>query len=224
MAPHRLLALGLALMCALAGVSAVLLSPLHAKNPQLQAELVAMQDTISNARQLRDGALASTVAQMRVTELNAANVARLHAILDQYGWPGKKLVGKDGSHAAYLLAALSVGHDPATVVADQAFLQRVLTLMNRAGDDVDKTDRAILDDRVAAMTGQPQRYGTQLKCEAGVLMPLTPIRDRAHLDERRAAVGLRPFRAQLKNVAFQVGCLGEDGGLRGRPPRSTDTP
>ncbi len=211
MTPHRLLALGLAVLCAIAGVGAALLRPLHAKNPELQAELVAMQEAVSEARRDRDNAqrgvfVNPTDEQIRVTELNVANVARLKQIIERYGWPGKKLVGSDGAHAAWLIATLSVGHDPATVVEDNAFLAQVLALMKRAGNDVSKSDRAYLDDRVAAMNGQPQTYGTQWGCPDGELVPLTPVRDESGLDARRKAVGLRPLHEQLKDMMFQIGC------------------
>ncbi len=225
MTPHRLLAAGLALMCALAVVGAALLSPLHAKNPALQAELVAMQDANGDARAIRNGVPPSAngpgvrtigdpdaivagieAAQAGVAELNVSNLVRLKAIIDQYGWPGKKLAGSDGSHAAWVIATLGVGREPATIAQDSAFLVRVLELMKRAGDDVSKTDRAWLDDRVAAITGQPQTYGTQLRCEGNALVPITPIRDQAHVDERREAVGLKPIKAQMRDLAMQTGC------------------
>jgi hypothetical protein len=152
-----------------------------------------------------------TVAQMRVTELNTVNVARLKEIIGQYGWPGKKLVGSDGARAAWLIATLSVGHDPATAAEDKAFLARVLGLMKGAGNDVNKGDRAWLDDRVATLSGQPQTYGTQWACRDGQFSPITPVRDQAGLEARRKAAGLKPLKEQLKNMRFQIACFSETG-------------
>jgi hypothetical protein len=39
----------------------------------------------------------------RVVDLVRAHTARLRAIVSQYGWPGRSLVGEDGADAAWLL-------------------------------------------------------------------------------------------------------------------------
>ena len=64
---------------------------------------------------------------------------------------------------------------------------------------------ALLTDRVLAEDGEPQRYGTQAEIVDGAVR-LSPIEDEAHVDERRAELGmmsLEHYRAQLeKNYAF----------------------
>jgi hypothetical protein len=55
----------------------------------------------------------------------------------------------------------------------------------------------MLADRVAVHRGQPQRYGTQAKLLDG-RMVLDPIADSAHVDERRAALGMPPLREYVR--------------------------
>lgn len=49
---------------------------------------------------------------------------------------------------------------------------------------------AMLEDRVRVADGKPQLYGTQL---GGAPLRFDPIEDEAHVDERRAGVGLPPM-------------------------------
>jgi hypothetical protein len=50
----------------------------------------------------------------------------------------------------------------------------------------------MLEDRIRALEGRPQTFGTQLDWQAGRLSPL-PIEDEAGVDARRAKAGLSPL-------------------------------
>ena len=55
----------------------------------------------------RDEALRAELLALAAHAGDAAGADRLWAILDDYeAWPGHKLVGEDGEHAAWLLAQL----------------------------------------------------------------------------------------------------------------------
>jgi hypothetical protein len=117
--------------------------------------------------------------------VDAANSARMAEILDEYGWPGFRLVGRDGASAAWLL----IQH--ADLTPD--LQERGLLLMTVAVEegDADSGDWAYLVDRVLVANGEPQVYGTQWELtEAGEWTPRTPIEDEANVDARRASVGL----------------------------------
>ncbi|MBG0827528.1 hypothetical protein HS041_07100 [Planomonospora sp. ID67723] len=127
--------------------------------------------------------------------VDSANAARMRQILDEHGWPGWSLVGKDGSTAAWAL----VQH------ADlQPDLQRRgLELLQKAVDDGDASpgDLAYLVDRVRVAENKPQVYGTQWEPrEGGEWKPRTPIEDEAGVDERRRKAGLKPLQEYLREL------------------------
>ena len=115
---------------------------------------------------------------------------RLREIIARHGWPTFRLVGRDGSTAAWVITQHS-DHDP-------AFQQRALTLMKAAArvGQADRIELAYLTDRVAVNHGRPQVYGTQVTCIGEELGP-APLIDPEHVDERRASVGLVPLQEYL---------------------------
>jgi hypothetical protein len=129
----------------------------------------------------------------RMTEIDAANTERMKAIVQQHGWPSRKLVGSDGAHAAFLL----VQH------ADPAFQKEMLPLVEKAykSGSLSGQSYALLLDRVLVREGKPQMYGTQAKpfeeWKDGQVAAM-PIEDEANVDKRRAEVGLPPLSEYLK--------------------------
>lgn len=157
---------------------------------RLRAELLARRDEDQRirgvlARWRGTGALPAEVAAewQRVDEGNTVWLGR---IVGAMGWPGRSLVGEDGTHAACLLAQ----H------ADRLpQLQRLfLGALNGAVAEGEAPARALayLEDRVLTNNGLDQVYGTQFTGAGEELAPY-PIDDPENLDERRAAVGLEPF-------------------------------
>lgn len=144
----------------------------------------AIRDTLV-ARMQAGQPLDSSFAA-RMGAIDSANTTWLKAVVARRGWPGRSMVGVEASNAAFLI----VQH----AVHDSAFQARALSLMERgvATGEVRGADVAMLADRVAVHRGQPQRYGTQAKLLDGRLV-LDPIADSAHVDERRAALGMPPL-------------------------------
>ena len=109
----------------------------------------------------------------------------LSGLLDSYGWPTKKMVGREGVNAALLV----VDRAP-----DLAFKQRAIGLIQQAGED-DNEQYALLVDLVAVMQQLPQTYGTQWSCEPNGDGSLrvhltTPLKDPRHVVALRRKVGL----------------------------------
>jgi hypothetical protein len=157
--------------------------------PELRQELLAMQDADQAER---------------TGEVNANNDAertdRLKEIIEEYGWPTRGMVGEDGASAAWLIAQ-HADQDP-------EFQRAALALMCTAAlaGEADVTELGYLVDRVAVNAGEPQVYGTQIgDCEGGRAVP-QPIADEAHVDERRAHVGMEPLEEYLE--FFHDGCTG----------------
>jgi len=112
------------------------------------------------------------------TDIDVASMKRLAQIIDAYGWPGVRFAGR-ASQTAFLV----LQH------ADHDTQRKYLPLLR---DAVSRNDAlgghlAMLEDRVRVADGKPQLYGTQL---GGAPLRFDPIEDEAHVDERRAAVGL----------------------------------
>jgi hypothetical protein len=113
----------------------------------------------------------------------ARGTARLREVVAAHGWPGRGLVGEDGSDAAWMLAMHAD--------ADVALQRRCAELLAGAvaAGDADPRHRAQLVDRIASATDGVQHYGTLVFGGHALL----PVVDEAHLDDRRAALGLPPL-------------------------------
>lgn len=117
------------------------------------------------------------------------NGDRLTEILDELDcWPGRRLVGEDGSAAAFLIAQ----HD----IANPALIRRCRDLYQTAveADDADPAAGAGLEDRIRYFEGRSQRYGTHWGWDTdGRFGPWPPVEDLDNVDERRSEVGLPPL-------------------------------
>jgi hypothetical protein len=110
---------------------------------------------------------------------------RLREIISRIGWPTRSRVGDEAEHAAWLIAQHAI-HDP-------AFQERCLSLLlEQPATEVCPQHAAYLEDRINALAGRPQRYGTQLIERGGELVPAS-LADEATVDELRRSVGLGPL-------------------------------
>lgn len=128
----------------------------------------------------------------RLAQCDAENTKWLGEQIEQHGWLGKKLVGADGAHNAWLL----VQHADHNL----KFQKKCLDLMGKmpAGEVAGK-DIAYLTDRVLAAEGKPQRYGTQCVMENGKAV-VKKVEDPDNLDQRREKLGLPPIAEYLRFV------------------------
>jgi 23S rRNA (guanosine2251-2'-O)-methyltransferase len=120
--------------------------------------------------------------------VNEANVERFATIVEELdAWPGLRMVGADGTDAAWMLAQ----HADRVNDLRRGWLPRLRASVERG--DADPRHLATLSDRIAAIGGELQEYGTivLLAPDGEIEYPL-PVRDAGRLDERRAEVGLNP--------------------------------
>lgn len=113
----------------------------------------------------------------------------LRAILAEYGWPGRTLVGDEGAQAAAALA-LHCDHDPDL---QRSLLKALREAVERG--EATAAQWAHLYDRCRAAAGRPQVYGTQyafVPDVSGGRLDLYPVEFPGRLDELRAQVGLGP--------------------------------
>lgn len=146
---------------------------------------------------------------MRASERSAAlalwertdreNTERLRRIVTVLGWPTRADIGEDGTRAAFLL----LQHADIDPQLQEACLPLVLAAGDRG--EIPKESIAYFTDRVLARQGKPQIYGTVYSVrvddnddtvtdENGRPIYLLPIVENPErLDERRLAMGLRPW-------------------------------
>jgi hypothetical protein len=159
----------------------------------LAQELMDMTD---EDRRLQPGALSDDfAAQLAHRRVTVRNGDRLTDIIDEHGWPTAELVGQEPARRAWLIAQ----H------ADrQLHLQRrALALMTEAAraGKADPTQVAMLHDRLLVNEGRPQIYGTQIAGLVNGAPVPWPCEDPAHMDQRRAEVGLDPFAVHVAKHA-----------------------
>ena len=172
--------------------------------PQLRAEIArmvaldqAVQQQINERTQAGQVVVAADFA--RRDSVFGANLERMRVILTTYGWPGRRLVGEDGSHGAWLL----LQHAD----RDTALQRTALELLARAvsAGDASGRDLAYLTDRVRLAQGRLQVYGTQLDYDSRGCASPKPSENPGRLDARRAAVGLEPVAAYVQQAMEALG-------------------
>ena len=123
-----------------------------------------------------------------------SHAARLWEILDDYEcWPGRRLVGDDGSDAAWRIAQHAL--------FDPGLQRRCLEMLELAVDagDAPATQYAFLLDRVCMAEGRNQVYGSQfVSSDDGATVVPFAIENPAGVDERRRRVGLPPLADQTR--------------------------
>jgi hypothetical protein len=145
-------------------------------------------------RELSDELIEMAEADQQGISLAEDRQARLAEILAEHGWPGHDLVGEEGSSAAWLIAQHAD--------LDPDLQRRALELLTDAvaEDDASAGDLAYLTDRVAVASGEPQTYGTQIRCTGKRPVLPTPIADPDAVDELRAEAGLEPLPNYLEQM------------------------
>ena len=192
---------GLALACAHAQNTS---DSVMVRAPELRAEIgrmvaadQAVQQQINERAQAGQPVGPADIA--RRDSVFGANLARMRIILAKYGWPGRRLVGEEGSHGAWLL----LQHAD----RDTALQRTALELLARAvnSGDASGRDLAYLTDRVRLAEGRLQVYGTQLDYDSRGCASPKPSENPEQLDARRAAVGLEPVAAYIQHVMETLG-------------------
>jgi len=139
----------------------------------------------------------------RMELVHRRNAARLAALLDRHGWPGRTMAGADGAHAAWLIAQHAIG--------EPALQRRALQLLRTAAAQGEAAllEVAMLEDRIRTAEGKPQRYGTQYDWDRNGQMSPLPIDAPERVDERRRAVGLGPLAEDTRRRREHVAQSGE---------------
>ena len=175
-----------------------------ARPPSREAQLRALSDTLVR-RGVEDQADRDQVARAvtntdtvflkRLVATDSARSIWLREVIRKYGWPGRALVGDSAAKAAWLI----LQHTQLP-----GFQEEMLPVLESASQrgDIPKQEVALLIDRVRVRQGKGQIYGGSFSIKDGKLVA-DSIDDIAHVDERRATVGLPPM-AEYARVLGEV--------------------
>ena len=138
-------------------------------------------------------------ASARQDSVFSANLEWMRLVLAQHGWPGRRLVGDEGSHGAWLL----LQHADRDTALQRTALQRLEAAVR--DNDASRRDLAYLTDRVRLAEGRLQVYGTQLQYDSRGCASPKPSEEPAQLDARRASVELEPMVQYVQTVMAALG-------------------
>jgi hypothetical protein len=132
-----------------------------------------------------------------VRQIDQANQKELLALVPEEGWFAISRYGRDAAVAAFLI----VQH------ADQDLWRRFLPKIEQMArnGEAEGPAFALMYDRLALSENRPQRYGSQMSCEAGRYVTAQPVEDLKTIDARRAALRMSPYEDYLKIYA-QMRC------------------
>jgi hypothetical protein len=132
-----------------------------------------------------------------ITPIDEANQAALLAMLPPEGWFTISKYGKDGSEAAFLIIQHS----------NLELWRRFTPVLEKLAlkGEVRGAEYALMYDRLALNEHRPQRYGSQMICKAGKYVPDT-LEDPEHIDQRRATLGMIPYKDYLAMFADNPPC------------------
>lgn len=126
-----------------------------------------------------------------IQEKDSINLIRVKDILDQYGWLGPDVIGREGNQTLFLV----IQH------ADIETQEHYLPIMRDAvkNKKASSSSLALLEDRVALRTGKRQIYGSQIGRFDDGKYYVQPLEDPDNVDKRRAEVGLPPLDTYVRN-------------------------
>ena len=127
-----------------------------------------------------------------INRKDSINLIKIKKILDEKGWLGADIIGKQGNSTLFLV----IQH------ADPGTQRKYLPLMREAVQkgNASPSSLALLEDRVALGQGKRQIYGSQVgrDQESGEYYVL-PLEDPNNVDKRRATVGLGTLQDYIAN-------------------------
>lgn len=158
---------------------------------QIRAELESMYDQDGTLVRATFDHDAQSDVSSTVRAIDQAHSERLKEIVEHIGWPTRDLVGMKATQAAYMVIQ-HAGHD---VEFQNKCLGMIVDLV--AQGELPASYVALLTDRIRVFSNQPQVFGTQMtmrRDERGLMVPSpsVPIEDPAHLNDRRALMGMVP--------------------------------
>ena len=134
----------------------------------------------------------------QMVRTDATNLPRVQAILKQYGYPGKSLVGAPTNEAAWHV----IQHAP-------ALIPQYLPMMKTAAETGELPFRlyATMLDRQLVLENKEQLYGTQAQNYSNKEWFIWPIQNPAQVNQRRKQAGFKTTveeNAARLNTSYKV--------------------
>jgi len=144
-------------------------------NKKLSEHILELTKVDQGIRKLRLKNLGSIqeLHNYLVYAIDGINSYRLKKIIDEFGYPSQKLIGKKAMKAFWIL----IQHQDFDLKLQKVCLEKC---------NFEPKEKALLTDRV-------------LRDKKGDLVP-RPIKDKKNLDKLRKSVGLEPYKEHLKKV------------------------
>lgn len=139
--------------------------------------------------------------------LHIKHTEKLKEIINNYGWPGKSLVGKEGANAAFVIAQNSI--------SKPEFQKYFLSELKKAVAKGEATpnQEACLEDRILFNQGKSCKYGMLFDWNSDGNL-IANVDDEALVNERRAKLGLSTLAEAIKRHREEI--ENEGGG----PPKN----
>jgi len=125
-----------------------------------------------------------------IIEKDSINLIKIKKILDEHGWLGADVIGKQGNMTLFLVIQHS----------DIETQEKYLPMMREAvkKEKASVGDLAFLEDRVCLRKGEKQIYGSQVgRDQKTGEYYILPLIDPDNVDKRRAEVGLGPIQGYI---------------------------
>lgn len=163
-------------------------------NEPLRQELLAMEVEDQAARRNCTGTGDEQIeCYKKIGEtIDEKNTKRLNEIFDEFGFPGIRLVGKDGFQAYLLVLQHTIGDElrvKSLKPIEQAFKRK----------EIPAQDYANFVDRLRLHQGNPQLYGQGFSFKDGKMV-MDEVVDPKNLDNRRKKIGLPPIAEYVKGL------------------------
>ena len=157
-------------------------------NPRLNHRLDSLAAALGVSKEELNSAIMG-----RMIRTDATNLPRVQAILKQYGYPGKSLVGAPTNEAAWHV----IQHAP-------ELIPQYLPMMKTAAETGELPFRfyATMLDRQLVFENEAQLYGTQAQNDNNKEWFIWPIQNPAHVNQRRKQAG---FKTTVEEVAARLG-------------------
>ncbi|HMP30089.1 MAG TPA: hypothetical protein PKD85_10840 [Saprospiraceae bacterium] len=131
----------------------------------------------------------------KISELDGINLKKIEKIIEKHGYPGKSKVGAQSS-----TAFLVIQH------SELAYQEKYFPLLEKAANEgeINKSELALLIDRIKMSKGEKQIYGSQVVDNNGK-WEFSPIEDEENVNKRGADVGLGPIEEDAKyfNIEYK---------------------
>jgi len=158
-------------------------------NKKLAKYIIELANVDQGVRSLRfkNPELVKGIPNYLVYAVDGVNNMRIKKIIEDYGYPTQKLIGKQAMDS-FLILVQSQNFD---LDLQKACLENC---------DFRPKLKAHLIDKVLLNSGKKQIYGTQFQRDKNLNSIPRPIQDIKNLDKRRKSVGLGPFKQEWEKM------------------------